>query len=161
MIDMAELITPQRTILGMRGGSKRQVLQNLAELAGDATGLDQGHILEALMQRERLGTTGLGDGIAIPHARIAELASLTGFFARLQKPIDFDALDGAPVDIVFLLLAPEAAGADHLKALARIARVLRDQQLCSSLRHAAEPDEAHEILTRRPESHGAREPSPA
>jgi PTS system nitrogen regulatory IIA component len=134
----------------MKGGSKRQVLQSLADVAARETGLDSGRILDALMKREKLGTTGLGDGIAIPHARIPELDHLVGLFARLSKPVDFDALDGEPVDLVFLLLAPDGSGADHLKALARVARVLRDAQLCAALRHAERPEQAHAILTGKP-----------
>jgi len=147
MIDMAGLVSEGRTLLGLRGDSKRQVLQRLAEVAATATGLDAGRLLEALLQREHLGTTGLGDGVAIPHARVAELATLTGFFARLAEPVDFDALDGEAVDLIFLLLAPEAAGADHLKALARIARLMRDTELCEALRTAATAQAAHHLLT--------------
>ena len=157
MIDMADLVTKQHTLLDLKGGSKRQVLQSLSEVAARDTGVEPGRILEALMQREKLGTTGLGDGIAIPHARIAELEEITGFFARLSRPVDFDALDGAPVDLVFLLLAPEGVGADHLKALARVARVLRDGELCGALRHAERPEEAHAILTGQATGSTARE----
>lgn len=138
MIDLADLLVEDRVLLDLKGGSKRQVLQALAEGASAATGIGAERILGALQERERLGTTALGDGIAIPHAKIDELPALVGFFARLAKPADFDALDGEPVDLVFLLLAPEEAGADHLKALARIARILRDPELCARLRH--EPD---------------------
>jgi PTS system nitrogen regulatory IIA component len=152
MIEMADLVTRQHTILDLKSANKQQVLQTLASLASAATGVGQNRILEALVQRERLGTTGLGGGIAIPHARIPELGELTGFFARLTKPVDFDALDGAPVDLVFLLLAPETANADHLKALARVARVLRDPRLCEALRNVDDPDEAHDILTGRAET---------
>lgn len=149
MIEMADLVTSDHVLVDLKGGSKRQVLQAMAEAAARATGLDGGRILDALMQRERLGTTGLGDGIAIPHARIAELDGITGFFARLAKPVDFDALDGAPVDLVFLLLAPEEAGADHLKALARVARILRDPELTEALRDADRAQDAYAVLVGR------------
>lgn len=147
MIDMAGLVSEDHTLLGLRGDNKRQVLQRLAEVAATATGLDAERLLEALLQREDLGTTGLGDGVAIPHARVAELAALTGFFARLAEPVDFEALDGEAVDLIFLLLAPASAGADHLKALARIARLMRDSELCEALRTAATAQATHDLLT--------------
>ena len=147
MIDLDGLVTPERTLIDLRGGSKRQVLQNLAEAAGLATGVEPGRVLDALLARERLGTTGLGEGVAIPHARIEGLKELIGFFARLARPVDFDALDGEPVDLVFLLLAPDVVGVDHLKALARIARVMRDPVLCAALRAAKTAADAHAILT--------------
>lgn len=136
MTDLASLLTPERILLGVRATSKRQVLQSLAQAAARVTGVDTSVILDALVQRERLGTTGLGGGIAIPHARIADLAAPTAFFARLAKPVDFEAIDDQPVDLVFLLLVPEGAGADHLKVLARIARLLRDPDLLAELRRS-------------------------
>lgn len=151
MIDLANLVPPDRILLGLKATSKRQVLQSLAQAAARVTGVDAGVILEALMQRERLGTTGLGGGIAIPHARIPELATFTGFFARLAKPVDFEAVDGEPVDLVFLLLAPEGAGAEHLKALARIARLLREEELCAELRRSEDRAHVHALLSGRTE----------
>ncbi len=155
MINLADLVTKDRVLLDLRSGSKRQLLQALAEAAGKATGVEPSTILEALTQREKLGTTGLGEGIAIPHAKIPELPKLTGFFARLGKPVDFDALDGDPVDLVFLLLAPEAAGADHLKALARVARILRDHELRQQVRTAESAAEVSALLTGRGDGPGA------
>ncbi len=149
MINLADLVTKDRVLLGLKSSSKRQLLQALADAAAQATGVEAAMVLEALIQREKLGTTGLGEGIAIPHAKIAELAELTGFFARLDKPVDFDALDGDPVDLVFLLLAPEAAGADHLKALARVARILRDQELRRQVREAETSAEVSNLLAGR------------
>ncbi len=151
MIDLGTLVTPDRVLLDLKATSKRQVLRSLAQAAARVTGVDAEVILEALLQRERLGTTGLGGGIAIPHARIPELAGFTGFFARLAKPVDFEAVDGEPVDLVFLLLAPEGAGTDHLKALARIARLLRDEELCEALRACEDRAKVHAILVGRPE----------
>jgi PTS system nitrogen regulatory IIA component len=149
MINLADLVTKDRVLLDLRSGSKRQLLQALADAAAQATGVESATILEALVQREKLGTTGLGEGIAIPHAKIPALAELTGFFVRLGKAVDFDALDGHPVDLVFLLLAPEAAGADHLKALARVARILRDQDLRRQIREAATASEVSSLLSGR------------
>ncbi|MCX7630174.1 MAG: PTS IIA-like nitrogen regulatory protein PtsN [Geminicoccaceae bacterium] len=148
---MSALLAPDRVLLGLRATSKRQVLQSLAQAAARVTGVDASAILDALVQRERLGTTGLGGGIAIPHARIAELATPTAFFARLAKPVDFEAVDDQPVDIVFLLLVPEGAGADHLKVLARIARLLRDPDLLAELRRCEDRTRVHALLCGRAE----------
>jgi PTS system nitrogen regulatory IIA component len=156
VIAVADLVTPERTLVDLRAGSKRQVLQGLADAAARTTGLDADAVLDALMQREKLGTTGVGDGVAIPHARLPGLTTLVGFVARLPKPVDFDALDGEPVDLVVLLLAPDAAGVDHLRALARIARVLRDPELRTALRAAPDRDAAYAALTRGGEP--SREP---
>jgi len=104
-------------------------------------------VFDTLLQRERLGSTGIGDGIAIPHGKPARLERLVGLFARLDKPIDFEALDGQPVDIVFLLLAPEQAGADHLKALARVARVLREPGKLDKIRSARDAAALYALLT--------------
>jgi PTS system nitrogen regulatory IIA component len=155
VIDIAELVAPDRVLVGLRPGSKRQLPQELADEAAATCGLDAKSILDLLIQREKLGTTGVGEGIAIPHAKVAGLPKLIGFFSRLAKPVDFDALDDKPVDLVFLLLAPEDAGADHLKALARIARILRDPALCAQLRQASDPRRALTLLTGGPESHAA------
>jgi PTS system nitrogen regulatory IIA component len=151
VIDLGSLVTPDRVLLDLKATSKRQVLRSLAQAAARVTGVDAEVILEALLQRERLGTTGLGGGIAIPHARVPGLASFTGFFARLAKPVDFEAVDGAPVDLVFLLLAPEGTGTDHLKALARIARLLREEEFRTALRTCPDRAKVHAILAGRPE----------
>ena len=155
MIEMADLISADRVLVGLRAASKRQLLQELAEDAAAACGLDASTVLDALIQREKLGTTAVGDGIAIPHAKVPGLPKLVGFFARLARPVDFDALDDKPVDLIFLLLAPEGGSAEHLKALARIARILRDPAMCARLRHAPNADRAYAVLTGQPESHAA------
>jgi PTS system nitrogen regulatory IIA component len=108
-----------------------------------------------LLERERLGTTGVGNGIAIPHGKLPGLRQLYGLFARLETPIDFDAVDEQPVDLIFLLLAPEAAGADHLKALARVSRLLRDRAVCEKLRGADQADAMYALLTESAASHAA------
>ncbi len=149
MVDIDEFLSPDRMILGLRSASKRQLFQELAGVAAAATGLDQATILAALTQREKLGTTGIGEGIAIPHARVKNLKSLVGFFARMAAPVEYDALDDAPVDLVFLLLAPDDAGTVQLKALARIARLLRDPEICARLRTAQEAGSVHELLAGR------------
>jgi PTS system nitrogen regulatory IIA component len=154
MTGIEELVTCDRIVCDLQASNKAELLHRLAGIASERTGIDAARIEEALDQREKLGTTGLGDGIAIPHARIPELPELTGFFVRLSHPIDFDALDGEPVDLVFVLLAPETARIDHLKALARVARILRDGQLCNTLRCSEGRDAVHGVLTNRAD--GAR-----
>lgn len=155
MIDITDVIGPESILLDLKSVSKRQVLQDLAARASALTGIDGARLLEALMERERLGSTGVGEGIAIPHAKIEGLGRVVGLFARLERPIDFEAIDDRPVDLVFLLLAPEGTGADHLKALARIARCLRNAGLCSRLRQQHEADVVYRLLTEKPESHAA------
>ncbi|MEQ9814355.1 MAG: PTS IIA-like nitrogen regulatory protein PtsN [Azospirillaceae bacterium] len=129
-----DLLSPKSVIPRLRATSKKQALQELSQKAAEITGLDERAIFDTLLERERLGTTGVGRGIAIPHGKLARLDKVHGVFARLDKPIDFDAIDDRPVDLIFLLLAPEGAGADHLKALARVSRMLRDETLCDRLR---------------------------
>jgi nitrogen PTS system EIIA component len=131
---LADLLHQDAIIPALKVNSKKQLLQELAAKASKITGLSEREIFDVVLQRERLGSTGVGNGIAIPHGKIASVRSIVGVFARLDSPVDFEALDDQPVDLVFLLLAPEGAGADHLKALSRIARVLRDQDLVAKLR---------------------------
>ena len=134
MMSLNDLISPQAVIPALKANSKKQALIEISEKAATLSGLDSREVLDALIQRERLGSTGIGAGIAIPHGKLAKCGRIFGVFARLEKPIDFEALDDQPVDLVFMLLAPEGAGADHLKALSRIARALRDQDLVARLR---------------------------
>ncbi len=131
---LADLLHQDAIIPALKVNSKKQLLQELAAKASKVTGLSEREIFDVVLQRERLGSTGVGNGIAIPHGKLASVRSIVGVFARLESPVDFEALDDQPVDLVFLLLAPEGAGADHLKALSRIARVLRDQDLVAKLR---------------------------
>ena len=149
MVEIDAFLAPERILLGLRSGSKRQLFQDLSGIAASATGIDQTAILAALNQREKLGTTGIGEGIAIPHARVKDLDQITGFFARMAAPVDYDALDDAPVDLVFLLLAPEEANNAQLKALARIARLLRDAEVCARLRSEADPEHVFQLLAGR------------
>lgn len=145
-MDLSDLISQGAVLASLKAKSKKQVIQELASKAAELTGLTEREIFDTLLQRERLGSTGVGHGIAIPHGKLNRLDKLVGLFARLEKPIDFDALDDEPVDLVFLLLAPESAGADHLKALARIARQLRDTSVTSRLRETADAEELYTIL---------------
>lgn len=142
-----DILTPASVFPALRVGSKKQALQELSARAAELLKRDEREIFETLNQRERLGSTGVGNGIAIPHGKLPKMDRLFGIFARLDKPIDFEALDGEPVDLIFLLLAPEAAGADHLKALARIARLLRDPEVANKLRTTRDASAIYAILT--------------
>ena len=144
---LLDFLTPEAVVPALRVSGKKQALQELATHAARLTGLDERAVFEALLQRERLGSTGIGEGLAIPHGKLASLTRLFGLVARLDKPIDFEALDGQPVDIIFLLLAPEGAGADHLKALARVARALREPGMLDRIRKTRDADALYAVLT--------------
>jgi PTS system nitrogen regulatory IIA component len=146
-MDIADILTPDSVIASLRVTSKKQVLQELARRAAPIAGLPERLIFDVLLERERLGSTGIGMGVAIPHGRIAELGRLHGLFARLERPIDFAAIDDRPVDLIFLLLAPESAGADHLKALARVSRLFRNAAVCEKLRGTDNKDALYALLT--------------
>jgi PTS system nitrogen regulatory IIA component len=144
---LGDFISPNSVVASLKAKHKKQLLQELSARAARLTGLPEREIFDVLLQRERLGSTGLGQGIAIPHAKVAGLKRIAGIFARLAEPIDFDAVDGEPVDIVFLLLAPEGAGADHLKALARISRLLREGSAVEKLRASKDAAALYAVLT--------------
>ena len=154
-MEIADLLTPGSVAANFRASSKKQALQELARRAAALTGIAEKSIFDVLAERERLGTTGVGMGIAIPHGKLPEIQRMTGFFARLEKPIDFEAIDNQPVDLLFLLLAPEDAGADHLKALARVSRLLRDRAVCQKLRGTDDPDALYVLLTEDRSSNAA------
>jgi nitrogen PTS system EIIA component len=154
-MEMTDLIAPKSVIPALRAGNKRQVLQELAKRAAALTGMPERAIFDVLLERERLGTTGIGAGIAIPHGKLAGLPRLYGIFARIERPIDFEAIDDQPVDLVFLLLAPEGAGSDHLKALARVSRLLRDRAVCAKLRGTDNADALYALLIDQTASHAA------
>ena len=154
-MDISDLITPSTIVPSLKVTSKKQALQELARHGAESTGLGEREIFEILLERERLGTTGVGGGVAIPHGKLPGLKRLYGVFARLETPIDFDAIDEQPVDLIFLLLAPETAGADHLKALARVSRSLRDKETCEKLRGSDTAEALYALLTEAPASHGA------
>ena len=147
IMDLGDLISPDAVIPTLKAKNKKHALQLLAAKAAEIAHLDAGLILEALLQRENLGSTGVGCGIAIPHGRIPGLPRIMSVFARLDVAIPYDAIDGEPVDLMFLLLAPEHAGAEHLKALARISRLLRDPQAIEKLRASNGRDALHALLT--------------
>jgi PTS system nitrogen regulatory IIA component len=145
-MDITELIGVNTVVPSLRVTSKKQALQELAKRSAELTGMAERTIFDVLLERERLGTTGVGNGIAIPHGKLAGLKKLHGLFARLEQPIDFDAIDDQPVDLIFLLLAPEGAGADHLKALARVSRLLRDPQICQKVRGSDSAEAIYALL---------------
>jgi len=149
---LTDLLTPAAIIPALKVNSKKQALQELASKAAELTGQNERSILDVLAQREKLGSTAVGNGIAIPHGKLAKIDALFGLFARLARPVDFDALDGQPVDLIFLLLAPEGAGADHLKALARVARLLREPAVARSLRQSQDAAALYAVLTMPPET---------
>jgi nitrogen PTS system EIIA component len=144
---IADLLARDGVIPSLKATSKKQLLEAVAEHAATITGLKARAIFDSLLQRERLGSTGIGNGIAIPHGKFEGIDRLVGLFARLDKAIDFDALDGQPVDLVFVLLAPEGAGADHLKGLAKVARILRNPAIAAKLRTLREADVMFDIMT--------------
>ena len=154
-MEITELIGPGGIITNLRVTSKKQALQELAKRAAELIGKPEWAIFEVLIERERLGTTGVGNGIAIPHGKPPDLDRLYALFARLETPIDFDAIDEQPVDLICVLLTPETAGADHLKALARVSRLLRDRAICEKLRGTASAEAIHALLTESMVSHAA------
>lgn len=145
-MDISNLINMDTIFPKLKASSKKQLLQELGNIAKNRIGKPVFEIANVLMERERLGSTGVGHGVAIPHGRFAELDQICGIFAKLEKPVNFGALDDQPVDLVFLLLVPEEAGADHLKALAKVSRVLRDQSICEKLRGTDSGDAIYAIL---------------
>jgi len=147
---ITDLVAPEAIVPALKVSSKKQTLQDLAARAASLTGQNEKAIFEVLLQREKLGTTAVGYGVAIPHGKLPKLTKMFGMFARLDRAIDFEALDGQPVDLVFLLLAPEGAGADHLKALARVARLLRDQDTANKLRAARDAQALYAVLAMPP-----------
>jgi PTS system nitrogen regulatory IIA component len=152
---LTDLLSTDAIFSALRVNGKKQALQEMSERAAQVSGLPAREIFDALLQRERLGSTGVGDGIAIPHGKLAKCERIFGIFARLERAIDFEALDGLPVDLIFLLIAPESAGADHLKALAGIARVLRDPEMAAQLRATRDASALYSLLTLTPTSHAA------
>lgn len=155
IMSLNDLLLPAAVIPALRANGKKQLLQELATKAEMLSGIPSREVFDALLQRERLGSTGIGNGIGIPHCKFPALGKLVGVFARLERPVDFEALDGQPVDLVFLLMAPESAGADHLKGLARVARALRNAATTAKLRGTRDAAALHAILTESETSQAA------
>lgn len=146
-MELASLLTPDavKSIGGMT--SKKRLLQELADIAAECYGLDASEAVLALQDRESIGPTGVGEGVALPHARLSDLSEVVGVFLRLDKPLPFDSIDRQPVDLVFALFAPDDCGVAHLKALAAVSRVMRNAATCAKLRANEDPDTLHTILT--------------
>jgi PTS system nitrogen regulatory IIA component len=146
-VEIADLLPgPDAVLASVKASGKKALLNELAGRAASVFKFDERRLFDRLLERERLGSTGIGGGIAIPHGRMATLTKPCGLFARLAQPVDFDSIDERPVDIVFLLIAPEGAGADHLKALARVSRLLRDRSLVEKLRATESADALYALL---------------
>src|SRR6185312_15238043 len=154
-MDIEDMLAPEGIIPRLKADDKKQALQALATKAEAATGAPAHEIYAALLQRERLSSTSLGRGIAIPHVKLPAVQGITCLFARLERPIPFESHDGEPVDLLFFLLAPEHAGGDHLKALARISRLVRDPATLEGLRNAKDAGELQVVLTKPIASHAA------
>ncbi|MDI9349236.1 MAG: PTS sugar transporter subunit IIA [Candidatus Symbiobacter sp.] len=168
-MDIDVILKQENILLGLKATGKSPLLRVISHHLAPAIALEIGssesaaerQVFEILLERERLGTTGVGDGIAIPHGKIAKMRKLVGVFARLERPIDFEAIDDQPVDLVFLLVAPEGAGADHLKALAHISRILRNRSQCEILRQTNSVSEVLKIFASPADSGSLPPPSPS
>ena len=151
-MEISDILSLQGVLANLKVGSKKQLLQELAAVAAKETGIHERTIFDVLLERERLGSTGVGKGIAIPHGKLSDIDRLYGVFARLPSAVDFEAIDEQPVDLIFLLLAPADAGADHLKALARISRLLRADDVCTRLRGSEHAEALFALLTQTAET---------
>ena len=146
-MEIADLLTPESVLPNLKVTSKKQTLQELSKRVAENYKLAERDVFEILLEREKLGSTGVGNGIAIPHGKLENLECLRGYFARLERPVDFEAIDERPVDLIFVLLAPETAGANHLKALARVSRLMRDKSICNKLRGSDNAEALYALLT--------------
>ncbi len=146
-MELSKLLKPGAVRVVGHLTSKKRLFQELGEVASQAYSLNASVAVDGLQERESLGPTGVGHGIALPHARLEDLTSIVGIFLRLEKPLDFDSVDRQPVDLVFALFAPKDSGVDHLKALALVSRTMRDPSICAKLRANSDPAKLHAILT--------------
>ncbi len=154
-MELADLLKPGAIRVCNTVKSKKRLFQDLADVAQSAHGIDALIAIDALQERESLGPTGVGHGVALPHARIDGIDSVKGVFVRLDRPLDYGSVDRAPIDLVFALFAPREAGVEHLKALALVSRTLRDAAICAKLRANEDPDKLFAILSERPDSQAA------
>ncbi|MBP5698229.1 MAG: PTS sugar transporter subunit IIA [Alphaproteobacteria bacterium] len=145
-MNIADIISKKAVLDNIQVSTKRELIQILSQRVASFSGLDERLVFDAVWERENLGSTGYGEGVAFPHARIEGLKKVCGIFARLDDAVDFDALDGKPVDLVFMLVSPENSGADHLTALATLSRILKTEGSCDKLRNARSVDELYAIL---------------
>lgn len=145
-MNISNILTEKNIFLGLKSGSKREFLQDLAQKASEISGIDALTIFDSLLERENLGSTGFGGGTALPHSRFTGLDKVYAFFAKPSYPVDFDAIDNKPADLVFLLMSPEGSGADHLTALAMLSRILKDEAICERLRKMEKSTEIYALL---------------
>ena len=145
-MQISDILAEKRVYADIKADTKRQLLQVLANKAAKSVDIDERTIFDALLERENLGSTGFGNGTAFPHARIANAKKVKAFFARLSEPVDFEAVDNQPVDLVFMLISPEDSGADHLTALASISRILKSPEACKKIRAAKKTEKIYELL---------------
>lgn len=145
-MNISNILTEKNIFLGLKSGSKREFLQDLAQKASEISGIDALTIFDSLLERENLGSTGFGGGTALPHSRFTGLDKVYAFFAKPSYPVDFDAIDNKPADLVFLLMSPEGSGADHLTALAMLSRILKDDAICERLRKMEKSTEIYALL---------------
>ena len=145
-MNISNILTEKNILLGLKSGSKREFLQDLAQKASEISGIDALTIFDSLLERENLGSTGFGGGTALPHSRFTGLDKVYAFFAKPSYPVDFDAIDNKPADLVFLLMSPEGSGADHLTALAMLSRILTDEAICERLRKMEKSTEIYALL---------------
>ncbi len=154
-MELSKFLLPEAIIADAKAGSKKRVLQDAARLAAQVYDLPESKLLSALQARELLGPTGMGNGVAIPHARLPEITHVSGVFLHLETPIDFSAVDRQPVDLVFVLFAPESAVTDHLKSLARVSRTLRNEATCKKLRSTRDTAAIYSIFMENERSQAA------
>ncbi|MEM1374513.1 MAG: PTS sugar transporter subunit IIA [Pseudomonadota bacterium] len=154
-MDLIDLLRPEAVKVLTSTTSKKRLFHDVAAMLEAAHDVDMPTAVEALLERENLGPTAVGKGVALPHARVPEIESVIGAFVRLEKPLEFDAVDKQPVDLIFFLFAPEEAGVEHLKALALVARTLRDDTVCEKLRSNRNPAALHGIFSQLPSAAAA------
>ena len=146
-MELSKILTPQAVRVVSQMTSKKRLFQELGEIAAQAYKLNGSVVIDGLQERESLGPTGVGHGIALPHARLEEISGIVGVFVRLEKPLDSDSVDRQPVDLIFGLFAPKDSGVEHLKALALVSRTMRDPGICAKLRANIDPAKLHAVLT--------------
>ena len=154
-MEIDNFIDQDSVLLNLKSSSKRQALMELSKRIADNNNLSEREIFDVLLEREKLGSTGIGEGIAIPHGKLKGLEKICGCFVRLNKPIDFESIDGKPVDLIFLLLAPENSGVQHLKALALMSRIMGNKTFCNKLRSSDSAESIFSLLTKKPSSKAA------
>lgn len=154
-MEISDLIGPDNIVANLKASSVKQLFQEIGARARDHHGLDCRAVIDGLLERERLGSTAMGGGVAIPHARLAGIDDIAGFFIRLERPLEFDSGDGLGVDLVFGLLVPEDSGTDHLRALAKVSRLLRDAETCAKLRAGGDRNVLFALLTEQAASQAA------